>query len=107
MIDLVEAKDKYKTTKELTLSGFRIPEGFAFDGMSAPWVLRSFVGGPYRPKTVEAVILHDYLYSTGLVDRKKADMIFHNMLKKEDVNCAIIFYWAVRLFGSKNYKCCK
>lgn len=104
MIWLNKSKSKYVTKCKMSISGYDIPEGFEFDGMSAPWVLRSFVGGPYRPATVEAVLLHDYLYKKKFMTRKKTDKLFYRMLKQEGVNCAWLFYIAVRLFGWSHYK---
>ena len=103
MIEPNDAKDKYRTTRDLHISGFLIPKGFEFDGMSAPFALRSFVGGPYRPRCVEAVILHDYLYETKKTTRALADKMFYKLLKFEGVKCARLFYWAVRLFGGLHY----
>ena len=104
MIEPTKAKDMYQTTKVMHIEGFKIPQGFPFDGMSAPWALRSFVGGPYRPRMVEAVILHDFLYLTKRVKRKEADLIFKKMLKDGGVKGYYLFYIAVRAFGWMRYR---
>ena len=92
----------YQTSRDLSISGFVIPKGFAFNGMTIPWFLRAFVGGEYRPRLIEGVVLHDYLYTVKKTTRKQADEIFYELIK--DANCAILFYWAVRLFGWTSWK---
>ena len=103
MIEPTANRRLYQTSRSSVILGFEIPKGFVFDGMSVPWFLRSFFGGPYRPRTVEAVLLHDWLYGTGRLGRKEADLIFYRHLVREGVRCAFIFYLAVRLFGWRSY----
>ena len=104
MIELSEAGDKYKTTKAIILCGYDIPKGFEFDGMSAPWVFRSLVGGPYRPRCLKAVLLHDWLYHSKQCSRKLADRLFYRMLRDAKVKFGFVLYTAVRLFGWIHYR---
>lgn len=104
MIWVNEAKDKYVTKCDIIVAGTLIPEGFEFDGMSAPWLLRSFVGGPYRPKTVEAVLLHDFMYQKKQRTRLEADKLFLKLLRNDKVKCAYLFFLGVRAFGWLHYR---
>jgi len=80
-----------------------IPEGFIFDGASVPRFLWSIIGSPYLPQYIGAGLVHDYLYRTGIVSRKKADQIFYDLLRDNKVSkfYARKMYWGVRFGGWK------
>ena len=58
---------------------FVIPKWFRTDGASIPKCIR-FFACPMDLPAVKAAIIHDYLYSTGLVSRSEADRIFKMLL---------------------------
>ena len=62
---------------------FTIPEGLITDFASIPKIFRSIVSkdGPHKP----CAILHDYLYFTGEVSKKRADRYFLESMKEEKV----------------------
>lgn len=103
MIEPTDDRRQYRTDKDLNIAGFDIPKGFEFDGMTIPWWLRSFVGGEYRPRVLEAVMIHDWLYTHKLVERSQADWIFYRVLKKNGVTFSYLFFLAVRVFGRKYF----
>lgn len=76
-----------------------VPQGFETDFASVPRLFWRIVPpwGRYSP----AAVVHDYLYHTGKVSRKKADGIFLELMAKLAVPLwkRYVMYWAVRLFG--------
>lgn len=51
--------------------GVRIPGGFEWDGYTGPWCS----GLPMEPS-----LLHDWLYTCGVVSRREADRLFREAL---------------------------
>jgi len=83
---------------------YTIPKGFITDFASTPrisWVLFPSSEGLYKIPSV----LHDWLYTSGEVDREYADKVFYYFMLQKGVNIikARIIYYSVRLFGSKHY----
>jgi hypothetical protein len=76
-----------------------VPQGFETDFASVPRLFWRIVPpwGRYSP----AAVVHDFLYHTGKVSRKKADGIFLELMAKLAVPLwkRFLMYWAVRLFG--------
>lgn len=82
--------------------GVCIPEGFTFDLASIPRLLWPLIG-PFE-LSIEAPLLHDYLYrrgGLGIFSRADADRMFLDLMKSEGI--ARWRRWAawlaVRLFG--------
>ncbi len=81
----------------------QVPVGETTDGASVPWWARWAF--PRYDKYLPACIVHDYMYGTGLVSRKKADFLFKKNLKR----CGLKSYqwwpmfWAVRIGGASHY----
>ena len=86
---------------------FFVPAGLLTDFASIPKGLKMFfsVGAVLS----RSALVHDWLYSSCSVSRKKADITFRELLKIEGVNFSTrhLFYWGVRLFGAGHYKKCK
>ena len=98
-VDFKIGKDRYY---------FSIPKGFISDGCTIPdflWVF-PFYFVPFEGKTLPGAIVHDYLYSHDITNKKFADFAFFELLKKYKVNKFKRFvYWvAVSLFGRGNFK---
>lgn len=100
---------RYKTLEEfvyVSTAGdqFVVPKGFVFDGASIPPILWTFLHpmGRYR----NAALVHDYLYSTGRVEKYRADDIFLEMMAKLKVplHRRRLMYRAVQLFGRGGYQ---
>lgn len=75
-----------------------IMAGYAWNGMS------------FYPEKEENIIdsmIHDFFYQTGLIPRKKADIILKNMSATHDKKSSVIYY-GVRLAGWMFYAkdCC-
>lgn len=84
---------------------FVVPAGFESDGLSAPkWSWWLFT--PARDtRTLEAAIIHDWLYATGKVSRKDADLLFLQMLRKLGYEyTGLVAYVVLRLFGASHFK---
>jgi hypothetical protein len=78
-----------------------VPAGFEFDGASIPPILWPIIGNPFDPKFCRAALLHDWLYSSHLIDRRAADKAFLAALIEDGVNewRAQAMYSAVRAGG--------
>ena len=78
-----------------------IPRGFEFDGASIPPLLWPVIGSPFDPRFVRAALIHDWLYSSHLIDRKTADKAFKAVLLEDGVSDwrASAMYSAVRAGG--------
>ena len=84
---------------------YTVPKHFHFNFASTPrfmWFWFPPATGLYR----KATALHDYMYSTGIVSREYADIIFYYFMLFSKVNSikAKLMYYAVRLFGKVAYK---
>lgn len=86
-------------------SVFVVPAGFSSDGASVPRSLRWLCGDPMERPRLYAALLHDWLYTTGVVSRAEADAIYYAMLRHFGYSSvdASVNYLAVRLFGSRHY----
>jgi hypothetical protein len=84
-----------------------VPAGFQTDFASVPRAFWRLIPpwGPYSP----AAVVHDYLYTTGLVSRAEADKIFLELMKRLDVPAwkRNVMYWAVRMAGASRYTMAK
>jgi len=78
---------------------FTIPEGFITDFASIPKIFRNIIGKMERH--MPCAILHDYLYATGCVSKKEADMYFLESMKEEKVRWLKrkAMYYAVKFGG--------
>lgn len=99
----------FKTVSDLefqtdTLGKVIVPTGFITDLASTPRLLWSFF--PPHGSYLEAAILHDYLYVSGIADRPVSDKTFYEVMQKSNVPYyrRKILYYGVKLFGSKRYK---
>jgi len=81
-----------------------IPAGFITDLATSPRILWSII--PPFGRYLSPSILHDYLYFSKEVSRKKSDEIFYEAMLISGVKKwkAKIMYLTVRLFGRGSYK---
>lgn len=81
-----------------------VPAGFVTDFCSSIPMVWSVI--PKWDKYGKATVIHDYLYFTKEVSRKRADEIFYEAMLVSGVKKwkAKIMYQAVRLFGRSSYK---
>lgn len=86
-------------------SVFVVPADFSSDGASVPRALWWLCGDPMERPRLYAAMLHDWLYTTGVVSRAEADAIYYAMLRHFGYSPvgASVNYLAVRLFGSRHY----
>lgn len=81
---------------------FTVPQGFAFDGASVPWVLTAFVPRSHSD-LLAAAALHDWLYvhAHRWVSREKADAVFREALQVLGLHWvwAMLMWRAVRVGG--------
>lgn len=82
-----------------------VPADFSSDGASVPRALQWLCGDPMERPRLYAALLHDWLYTTGVVSRAEADAIYYAMLRHFGYSPvdASVNYLAVRLFGSRHY----
>lgn len=76
-----------------------VPKGFPTDLASTPRL--SWIILPPFGRYTQASVVHDYLYSLPMYDRKTADQIFYELMIKFKTYKwkATIMYYAVRIFG--------
>ena len=96
--ELLEDFTMYLDEKQIT-----VPKGFDTDFATIPSFLIPVFGLKF--KYSKASVVHDYLYSVGLLDRKECDDIFYESMIKLGINKvkAKTAYFAVRAFGSSHY----
>ena len=82
---------------------FTVPKAFVSDLDTIPHVPGLYVLIKGRARW--SSLLHDFLYSTGMVSRKEADDHFHKAMLEEGVprRIAKLMYLAVRWFGASHY----
>lgn len=79
-----------------------VPEGFVTDFASVPRVPVAFL--LTGDSAHAAAVVHDFLYSTKIVDRKTADEVFYEACRLEEpVWRSWIMWLGVRLGGSTPY----
>ncbi len=80
-----------------------VPEGFITDFASTPQILFSIFPpiGLYN----KAAMVHDFLYSNKIIDRKKADLFFLQAMEVLKVPAwkRRLMFWAVRIFGAGKF----
>ena len=81
-----------------------VPKGFITDFASVPRFLWSIF--PPWDKYGKAAVLHDYLYSYQIFERKICDRIFYEAMTVLGVPWwkRKVMYLAVRVFGESHYK---
>jgi hypothetical protein len=91
----------------LHVNSWVIPAGFETDFASVPRLFWNIL--PPIGLYTRAAIVHDYLYQTGLVSRKEADLIFLQIMKTDEVDFFVrhLMYYAVRIFGGRHYHECQ
>jgi len=93
-----------KGAKKLGGLVITIPDGFITDFATIP---RGFWGFfyPMDKRWAKAAIIHDFIYSRVLFDRKTCDKIFKEAMIKTGTPKwnANLFYYSVRAFGWRYY----
>jgi hypothetical protein len=112
-IELIDLKRKVKGLKLFKLKyphidddfpGILVPAGYITNGASVPKVLRDIIsptGYLFR-----AAVVHDYLYYSKIVSRRKADNIFRKIVL-DDTGSRLLAYgiWiALRVSGYSSWK---
>lgn len=100
-----EKSTKVQLTEQMFVGKFYIPRGFISDGGSIPrlfWRLFSPLDGRYLAYYIQ----HDFIYKTGMRQRKDADIILRKGLEKGGMNFIgrWAVYFSVRAFGWLHYK---
>ncbi len=98
---------RWRLENTVTIEGVRIHPGFRFDLASIPRPLWLLIA-PFE-LSIEAPLLHDYLYfhgGMGQFTRKQADRLFLRVMKNEGIWAWRRWpaYLAVRLFGRPAWK---
>jgi hypothetical protein len=78
---------------------FIVPEGFVTDFASVPRLPLAFL--LTGDQAHEAAVVHDFLYSRGVVDRATADAVFREaaVASGEPAWRATLMHWGVRMGG--------
>jgi hypothetical protein len=93
----------YRTIEPYTYNSdtgrqFHIPAGFITDGASSPFrILITTWGGHYST----AALVHDFLYTTGVIPRVEADAVLFEIMSKTGVNFWVKWsiWFIIRGFG--------
>ena len=77
-----------------------VPAGFESDGMSVP----KWLWWAWNPKRhldlLECSVVHDYLYASKIVSRRKADIWYKNQLEKQGYAVgSVLAFGALRIAG--------
>lgn len=89
---------------EIDGTKYTIPKGFESDGMSCPKWAWHFFSPAKDLKTLECSIVHDWLYATHTISRRKADIWYRNELEKLGYPISSnLAYIALRLFGNSHW----
>lgn len=90
------------TSKQTIL--YTIPKGYITDFSSVPKCLTPLVND--KALRNKASVLHDWLYTSKILSRKNADLVYKNALIQTGTSnfLANIFYVFVRIFGYKYWK---
>lgn len=85
--------------------GFVLPEGYVSDGASIPGCLRWLLGDPMQKPRVFAAIVHDWLYDSHIVSRKRADQIYMELCVRYGFPRykAVFEYHFIRWFGGGHW----
>jgi len=77
-----------------------VPKGFITDFATIPRIFWKILP-PYDPRYGKAAVIHDFLYYTGIGDRRWADDEFLECMKILGAHWPMrtTMYWAVRIFG--------
>ena len=75
-------------------SNIFIKEGYTWDGCTLAIDTK---------RTYDASLVHDFLYEYKPVTRSIADKIFYNILQNNKFRLSLLYYIAVRLFGTFYY----
>ena len=80
-----------------------VSKGFITDLASTPRIIWGLIP-PFGRYTLAAVV-HDFLYAGHKFNRKNSDIIFFNLMIRDEVPRlkARIMYLAVRIFGKQRY----
>lgn len=83
-----------------------VPAGFVSDGMSVPRFFWRLLSPPVDGRTLRASVVHDYLYSTGIVSRAEADRLYRAMLIGDGYPAwkARAVWIGVRIGGKSHYR---
>ena len=57
-----------------------VPAGFPTDGASIPRRLWPVIGHPFAPIRMRAALLHDWIYSSHVLSRRDADVVYREVL---------------------------
>lgn len=109
-IELIDLKRKIDGLKLFKLKNehidddfpdIRVPQGFITNGASVPKFLRDIISP--TGEMFRAAVVHDYLYYSKIVSRKKADAIFRKIVLDDTGNWFLAYgaWLALRASGSK------
>lgn len=83
---------------------FTIPKGFVFDGDSVPRI--PGVHALFKGRALRESALHDWLYFSGEVSRKEADLVFLDSMYTSGVHWMYRYpiFFAVRFGGGSGWR---
>ena len=90
---------KWELLEDWSILEHVIPAGFVSDLDSIPRI--PVIHAMFKGRTRIAALYHDYLYATGVVDRRTADRLFYDVMKAEGVleRHRKVIYRVIRIAG--------
>ena len=109
-IAAIKGTNQYRLTKNLiyidkVYGEIKVPIRFKTDFASVPRFLHGVIDDN-ASYIREAAVVHDYLYSTGQLDRVSCDLVLERAMKELKASWfkRKLVYFTVRLFGSSHFK---
>lgn len=78
---------------------YKVPAGFWFNGASIPKLFWQVICSPFDPRILEAALVHDWLYTSKILEREQADEYLLCSLKGFNRLQEVAIHRAVRLGG--------
>jgi hypothetical protein len=97
-------EDQFQFTEAYPTPEVTIPEGLITDGASVPRWLQGFYPAYY--KYFPAAAVHDYMYGSGLYERKDCDRLFRDNMRyrlKLSWRYWFIMWVGVRIGGASRF----
>lgn len=103
-LDYVITEDKFRFREDYPTPEVTVPKGLVTDGASVPRWLQGLYPAYY--KYFPAAAVHDYMYGSGLYERKECDNLFRDNMRyrlKLGWRYWLVMWVFVRLCGSSHF----
>jgi hypothetical protein len=104
IVEPTENNREWRVIVGFSSRGLTVPTNSIFDGASIPLGLRFLF--PHGGKKFAPAAMHDYLYRTGVIHKRRADKIFYDLMMENGVEPwkAKAMYWGVKYCGGPSWR---